>query len=206
MKISSEKKLGIVIIAAGNSSRLGKAKQLIEISGVSLLQKTVSIAEELSKYSVCILGYEAGRLESNLNSSNCKILVNERWLVGMGSSIACGVDFFIDKVDAIMILLCDQYRLTMTDLKPLVEQWQNEPDKIIASQYFEKKHNKLIEGAPAIFPKQYFGSLTALKENGARDILTENQKKVIAVLLENAAFDLDTENDLKEFEEYLRKS
>ena len=197
MNISSVKNLGIVIIAAGNSSRLGQAKQLVEISGVSLLQKTVSIAEELSKHSVCILGHNAGRFELNLEASSCKIIVNKNWQLGMGSSIACGVDFFVDKVEAVMILLCDQYRLTTTDLNQLVELWENEPDKIIASQYFEKKCNKLIEAAPAIFPKQYFDSLLALKEKGARDILKKNQKNVITILSENSAFDLDTEDDLK---------
>jgi len=206
MKISSEKKLGIIIIAAGNSSRLGQAKQLLEISGISLLQRTVSIAEGLSGYSVCILGYEADRLASNLDPSSCKILINENWRVGMGSSIACGVDFFIEKVDAVMILLCDQYRLTMTELGPLVKQWQNKPDKIIASQYFDRKYNKLIEGAPAIFPQRYFSSLMELKEQGARDILRKNHQNVMTVLSENAAFDLDTENDLKVFNEYFRKN
>ena len=195
MKMSSAKKLGIIIIAAGNSSRLGQAKQLIEISGVSLLQKTLSIAEQLSNDSVCILGHDADRFESKLERSSCKILVNENWLLGMGSSIACGVNFFMGKVDAVMILLCDQYRLTMADLTQLVEQWQNEPDKIIASQYIEKKCNKLIEGAPAIFPNRYFDSLIRLEEKGARDIL--NKDNVIVVSLDNAAFDLDTADDLK---------
>lgn len=197
MKMSSAKKLGIIIIAAGNSSRLGQAKQLVEISGTSLLQIALSNAEELSNYSVCILGHDANRFESKLERSSCKILVNESWLLGMGSSIACGVNFFMDKVDAVMILLCDQYRLTLADLTPLIEQWHNEPDKIIASRYLEKKCNRLIEGAPAIFPNRYFDSLVKLEEKGARDILNKNRDNVVVVSLDNAAFDLDTADDLK---------
>ncbi len=202
MKKLSPAKLGIVIIAAGNSSRLGQAKQLVEIAGVSLLQQSINIAKRFSENSVCVLGYEAERLETKLKYSTSKILINESWQQGMGSSISCGVNFLSDKIDAVMILLCDQYRLTGSDLERLIQTWQSNPQKIVASQYFEKKCNKLIKGAPAIFPKPYFASLMALKEKGARDILKKNQTRVTAVLLKNAAFDLDTKDDLTEFKEY----
>ena len=197
MRISLPKDLGIMVIAAGNSSRLGQPKQLVEISGISLLQKTVSIAEQLSKTSVCVLGHDIERYKANLTLASCKILVNENWLQGMGSSIACGSTFFEKKVDAVMILLCDQYRITKADYERLVEQWQNEPDKIIASQYFDSKIKTLVDGVPVIFPKRYFNSLMSLREKGARDILRKNQKNTIKVLLENAVFDLDTEEDLR---------
>jgi len=197
LKISSHKKLGIIVIAAGNSSRLGQPKQLVEIAGINLLQKTVNIAQRLSKTSVCVLGYNADRFEMKLHLADCKILVNKNWPQGMGSSIACATKFFEKKVNAVMILLCDQYRLTKVDYDQLVEQWQTKPDKIIASQYFDKKTKMVIEGAPAIFPKRYFAALMTLKEKGARDILRKNQEQIMTVLLENAAFDLDTEDDLK---------
>jgi molybdenum cofactor cytidylyltransferase len=206
MRTSSLASLGIVIIAAGNSSRLGQAKQLVEIAGVSLLQQSINMAERSSENSVCILGYAADRLGTKLKCSTCKILVNENWQQGMGSSISCGVNFLSGKVDAVMILLCDQYRLTGSDLDRLIQAWQSNPQKMIASQYFEKKCSKLIEAAPAIFPKSYFTSLMALKEKGARDILRKNQASVIAVLLKNAAFDLDTEDDLKLFKNWQQQN
>jgi len=197
VKSSSLQKIGIIVIAAGNSSRLGQPKQLVEIAGVSLLQNTINLAEQLSENSVCVVGFDADKFKSSLEVSTTKILVNKNWQQGMGCSIACAVKYFTDEVDAVMILLCDQYRLTEADLGLLIERWQRDPDKIVASQYFEIKCNSLIEGAPAIFPKQYFGPLMALKEKGARDILSKNQENVIAVLLENAASDLDTKDDLK---------
>lgn len=202
MKNSSITKLGIVIIAAGNSSRLGQAKQLVELSGVSLLQNIIHLAEKLSNNVVCILGHDAARFETSLAPSICRILVNDSWQLGMGSSIACGVNHYLGKVDAVMVLLCDQYRLTLADLERLIDQWQKEPNKIIASRYFEKKQNQLVEGAPAIFPNQYFTALTTLKEKGARKILRDNKKCVVTVSLENAAFDLDTQDDLQELNVY----
>jgi len=41
-------KTGVMILAAGNSSRLGKAKQLLVFEGNTLLEKTIATTEQTS--------------------------------------------------------------------------------------------------------------------------------------------------------------
>jgi len=41
-------KTGMMILAAGNSSRLGKAKQLLVFEGNTLLEKTIATTEQTS--------------------------------------------------------------------------------------------------------------------------------------------------------------
>ncbi len=190
------KKLGIVIIAAGNSSRLGTTKQLVRFKGTTLLQRAVDLATSLSKKTVCVLGYQADRvrLGSNINEATC--IVNTNWHLGMGSSIAVGCEYLCDQTDAILIMLCDQYQLQAQDVEQLLQSCQQHPNKIIASEYFEEKYGKMIVGAPAIFPKQYYHQLKQLTKTGARKILEKNIKNRIAIPLKNAAADLDTQEDL----------
>ncbi|MCF6194026.1 MAG: NTP transferase domain-containing protein, partial [Kangiellaceae bacterium] len=68
-----DKQLGIVIIAAGNSSRLGSAKQLIKFKGHSLLQRTIKLANIASNHWVCVLGYQADRVRLELQSEGSAI-------------------------------------------------------------------------------------------------------------------------------------
>jgi len=203
--------LGILIIAAGNSSRLGTNKQLVELNGVTLLERTINIAKELNDSLICVLGYDADNIKSYIHLEPDTLVVNHHWKQGMGSSIARGINYFCDKntilFDAVMILLCDQYLINPFDLKELKKQWKiNSNQKIIASQYFDPKEEKIIQGAPAIFPKEYFDQLKNLKEKGARKIIQQNQHKLISVPLENAAFDLDTKEDLEQFKTYHQKT
>jgi len=194
--------LGIIIIAAGNSSRLGVNKQLVEIKGVTLLERSITIAKGLENPLICVLGFEADRIKSQLALNNHDFIINNQWQNGMGSSIACGVNYFDQKpfssINALMILLCDQYLIKLDDLQKLKAEWdKNNNSKIVASEYYEPKERKTVQGAPAIFPKDYFQQLTELKEKGARKIIQQNQHKLISVPLENAAYDLDTKNDLQ---------
>lgn len=191
-------KLAIIIVAAGNSSRLGQTKQLVKRGNINLLQQTIHLAKQTHNEFVCILGHNADGIIEKTKIEDRDTLINVKWRQGMGTSIAIGVTFFMNKVDGILILLCDQYRLKPEDIQKLVQAWNNHPQHIIASQYFEKQQGSIIQGAPAIFPKRFFPQLMTLKEKGARHLIIKNQSDVIPILLENAAFDLDTKDDLEE--------
>jgi len=192
-------KLGIVIIAAGDSSRLGQAKQLVQFRGESLLDRTINAAKKISRTCVCVLGFQAKEIASQSNIKTSDLIVNNNWSQGMGSSIATGVEFLSKRkeVEAIMILLSDQYLITATNLIKLAETWQSTNKQIVASQYFEDKQMRFVEGAPAIFSKTYFEQLKKLTTKGARDIIKNNPKDLISLQIDNAAFDLDTTTDLQ---------
>lgn len=193
------KSLTCLIIAAGNSSRLGQPKQLVLKSSKSLLRNTVELAESISSQVICVLGYGAERMTLELMDSHTYPVINHNWKQGMGSSIACGVESIKYETDAVMILLCDQWQLTYYDLNDLLKCWQQHPQQIIASEYFDNRKQKSIIGAPAIFPQRYFSELCQLKTTGAKQLIQKHQEFVKTVQLDNAAFDLDVVEDLEEF-------
>lgn len=213
--------LAVIIIAGGNSSRLGQSKQLVELNGTNLLNHTLNLATQLGLPTACILGFDQQRMLDNTNGkaisstskkSTVKMLYNEKWQTGMGTSIAAGVRYFTQQsfpVNAIMVLLCDQYRLSKNDLRTLISCWQKNPKQIVASEYCERLGGHEISsqtsktiGAPAIFPARYFDELMALTNKGARDILTREKQFLFKIPIQNAAFDLDTNKDLQELREF----
>ncbi|TQV85046.1 nucleotidyltransferase family protein [Aliikangiella coralliicola] len=191
--------LACAIIAAGNSSRLGQAKQLVVQNGQSLLNKAAMLATAISRNVSCVLGFRAEVFCKEIETLNVKPILNQNWQQGMGSSIATCVNSLSDDTNGVMILLCDQWALTPVDLQALTTQWQKTPDKIVAANYYDHKHKKMVMGAPAIFPRSFFSELTELRETGARKLLMRHESDVEKVKIDNAAFDLDIPADFKHF-------
>lgn len=191
--------LACITIAAGNSSRLGQAKQLLFKDGKSLLANTLELALPFCDPVYCVLGFQWRVMAEEIDQTQVKLLLNPNWQQGMGSSIAAGVEALSEDTQGVLILLCDQWQLDHESIARLVSEWRANPTKIVASEYTDHRRAMTVLGAPAIFPQQYFASLAKLKTSGARNLLMRNPHDVIPVALEAAAFDLDTPDDLAAF-------
>jgi len=207
MASKSVKKLAVVLLAAGCSSRLGQAKQLIMMNSESLLARQAKLALSVSNHVSCVLGFQSERMEMEVDSLPIKIVENEHWQCGLSSSIATGVNSLAEDVDAVILLLVDQWQLNSEDLHQLINYWYQHPDKIVACRNEDKLDikNKAI-GPPVIFPFQYFSELKALtKGQGARTIIKKYQENVHTLPLSHAFIDLDTPEQLEKFNHYFNK-
>ena len=84
--------IGIVLLAAGASRRMGSPKQLIALGGVSLIRRSAEHALDSGcRPTVVVLGSNADRIAPELNGLALNITVNRQWATGMASSIRCGL-------------------------------------------------------------------------------------------------------------------
>src|ERR1700742_4629961 len=99
---------GLIILAAGESSRLGKPKQNLLFNGQTLLQGAVDSAQRSTCDPVIVvLGANADQINP---IAGVTTLYNKDWGEGMASSIRTAINE-INKdvsVDKVIILLCDQ--------------------------------------------------------------------------------------------------
>lgn len=178
-------RLGIVLLAAGESKRMGSPKQLRVFEGKTLLEWTT---ERLLKCeaacTVVVLGAFAERMLPLVARPELSVVENGDWASGMASSIRAGVSFAIDQdVDHVMIALVDQPFITEVDYKALVDASQRHPEQVVSAFY--DGHF----GAPMIFPKRYFADLLALEgDAGARKIV-RGLEDVIRVEMNGADLD-----------------
>ncbi len=194
----SNPQLSILIPAAGASKRLGQSKQLVRYKSVSLIQNAVNIASSIGPGQVIVItGHQASVVKNAVDETPVRWVHNANWSAGMGSSIAAGAAVINQPSAAVMILLCDQWRLEASDLRLMAETWHSNPDRIICAQ--ANKQNM----PPVIFPTDFLGQLQTLEgENGARDILQSNPELLFPVPLKNALFDLDTAAGLSQLKSY----
>jgi molybdenum cofactor cytidylyltransferase len=100
------KTIGVVIVAAGGSSRLGQPKQLLRFRGKSLVHHIVLTAHQAGCSPVIVvIGSDSEKVTGELRSTSSVIVENENWQRGIGSSIRAGVQGLIDyapEIDAVV--------------------------------------------------------------------------------------------------------
>jgi molybdenum cofactor cytidylyltransferase len=171
-----------VVLAAGASRRLGRAKQSLEIDGETLLERAVRVAVEAGLEPVIVVVRDAGVGKS---LRGCELVVNALADEGMASSIRVGVARAQELgVAGVVVMACDQVALRAEHLRELC----GEVGRVTGSGYAGKI------GIPAYFPKENFGELMELRGDvGARELL----RGAVAVVDEGLGLDVDTEADFQ---------
>jgi molybdenum cofactor cytidylyltransferase len=199
----------VVLLAAGESSRLGRPKQLVEIDGSPLIVRAISVALEAVPLEVIVvLGAYAEEIEAAVardfglgaepevaasSRSPIRIVVNEGWAEGMGSSIRVGVEAVDASSKAAVLMLCDQPRVSTELLLSLAEAL-SDSDGISATEYEGRA------GAPCAFARAVFPELLKLQgDRGARDLIRDPARNVALVPFESAAADIDTQSDISTY-------
>ncbi len=174
-----------MILAAGGSSRLGRAKQLLQWEGESLLRRAARIAlDSVCRPVVVVLGADAEKMRPELAGLDARIVENADWARGMGTSLRAGLSE-ADGWDAAVVLLCDQPLLTSETLDALAAQ-----DDLAACEYGG------TVGVPARFPRRLFPELRALDEtSGAKSVLKQYSDSLTRLPFPEGVFDVDTLDD-----------
>ena len=185
---------GIVILAAGDSSRLGEPKQLLPYRGKTLLRHVVDAATAVPEAAVAVvLGAQDDRIRRCLDGSSVLVVENASWREGMGASLRAGLVAMLaahPEITSAVFLVCDQPFVTPASIEMLVELRQRTGSLIAASEYGGTL------GVPACFARQLFPELLALTgDSGARRVIFSHQDQVQAVPFEGGAIDIDTPGD-----------
>jgi len=185
---------GIIILAAGGSSRFGKIKQLLPFNGKTLLQHVIDQASKSGAQPIVVItGANAAKVSASIAYSKVNIVINENWQEGMASGIVAGVQKIVslnDSIKKIIVAVCDQPFVTSALFEQL-DQMQNKSGKpIVACTYAD------TIGTPALFATKYFNQLLSLTgDEGAKKILKNNSEDVATVDFLKGEIDIDTQKD-----------
>jgi molybdenum cofactor cytidylyltransferase len=187
--------IAAVVLAAGESSRLGRPKQALPHRGRSLLRHTVECAVAAGCDPVLVvLGARAGELGAELDGTPARTVTNEDWREGIGSSVRAGVAAVErERPDAraVLLLVCDQPRLTPQVLRRLLERFRAAGPRIVACEYAG------TVGVPALFERALFPELLELSgPTGAKPLLRTHAEEVVRLAWPDGDVDVDRPGDL----------
>ena len=189
-------KIAILLLAAGSSSRMGIAKQLLPIGKTTLLGLAIETAFQSKANKVyCVLGANSEVIKQSISIYHIETIFNPNYKRGLSSSIVAGIEHISNQnYGAVLIVLGDQPLIKAEYLNEMIAKFKNNDEKIIASKY-----NNTC-GVPAIIPKLYYDQLLQLKgDKGAKAFLNSNAEAIISLESTNLA-DIDTK---KEYHDYL---
>ncbi|PTM10405.1 MAG: hypothetical protein DA407_03710 [Bacteroidetes bacterium] len=193
--MNSKPNIAVLILAAGNSSRMEEPKQLLPWKNTFLLNHAINTATKINSLKTfVVLGANYELIKSKIQHNDIGVIFNKNWKLGLGSSIACGVQSIMEtkqKFDGVLIILSDQPLVDSNYLNDFIRLFKAGSNQIIASIYESKKL-----GVPALFDSCYFEELSKLNQDkGAKKVITDHIENVITVNANHLIADIDTKED-----------
>ncbi|HNT74777.1 MAG TPA: HAD-IIA family hydrolase [Anaerolineae bacterium] len=153
----SEKPIAAIILAAGESARMGAPKQLLNWNGRPLIVHMVEMTWNVGLTPVVVvLGAHSDQILPALAGLPVQIVQNYRWQEGMSASLNVGLAALPPDVAAALILPVDQPLLTPGHLRGLMAQWRQTHGIVVSGAPGERR------GTPAVFSREFFPELASL--------------------------------------------
>ncbi|MEM6548264.1 MAG: molybdopterin-binding/glycosyltransferase family 2 protein [Pseudomonadota bacterium] len=185
-----------VLLAAGQSSRMGDRDKLLEpVAGQAVLRRLAeTLASSGAEEVIAVLRPEDLARRRVLADAAVRVTENPRAAEGMGTSIAAGVVAANPAAEAVLIALADMPEVTAQHINRMIAAFDPAEGRAIVRAVAEDG----TPGHPVLFSKRFFEGLRGLGgDNGAREILRENADFIVDVPLPGrvAVTDLDTPQD-----------
>lgn len=184
----------IVILAAGDSSRMGRPKQLLKFNGQTLLNTVIiESLKTIFRPVVVVLGAYAVEIQQASANPDVIYSVNKDWENGMSSSISLGLKVALEnnpKIEDVIITVADQAHISWEIFEELRSKQEKSQKNIVASAYAQ------TTGTPALFNKKYFEELLTLNgAKGAKSLIKQYVEDTTTIPFELGHIDIDTETD-----------
>ncbi|MBI4330510.1 MAG: molybdenum cofactor cytidylyltransferase [Chloroflexi bacterium] len=187
--------ISAIILAAGESKRMGRLKQLLPLEGKTLIERTVdTVLASAVDETIVVLGHQAEAIEPLLKDRPVKMVLNRRYREGMSASLKAGLESVSSSSEAVLMVLADQPGLTADIIDRLLAAYRQKKGGVITPVYRGRRGN------PVLIDIKYRPELMKLTGDvGARQLVAAHPEDVYEVEAGSDAIlqDIDTEEDLQ---------
>ena len=182
-----------IILAAGQSRRMGRLKQLLPLAGKPLLQHAIDNARASNVDEVLlVLGHGTATIRQSLDLTDVLVVENPHYLDGMHTSLYAGIRALPPDCEAFVMLLGDQPYVLPAYIDAVIGTFRREGGPIVAAFYRGER------GHPVLFARPLFEEMLAkLGEGGARRLIAAHAAEVqrAEIAAPRPDVDVDTPQD-----------
>lgn len=186
-----------ILLAAGESKRMGKPKELMPFGQSSIVEQTIdNLLGSAVNEVIVVIGHRAEEVIRLIATRPVKLAVNPNYEQGMSTSIIAGLNLVDSQAQAVMLALGDQPAIDSQTINRLIKAFYTH-DKGIAIPTYQGRR-----GHPIIFAIKYKEKLLELKGDiGGRQIVKDHPDDIleVAVNSESILTDIDTISDYQSY-------
>jgi molybdenum cofactor cytidylyltransferase len=184
-----------VILAAGESRRMGRPKLLLPYGKETIIQSVVRAAVgSRVDGTLVVLGSRQKEIEEKIRGFSVKKVVNREFQKGMFSSVLCGLGSLPRSARAAVLVLADQPGIPPRVIDSLIESFQRGKKGLVIPVFRKKR------GHPLLLDLKYRGEVEALPpEVGLRGLLRKHQEDILEVRVSSPEVlrDIDSPEDYR---------
>lgn len=159
--------MAAVVLAAGESSRMGSDKALLMYRGRTFLENIISVLRDAGITSiVVVLGHHAELIRQRLDLSSVEVVVNQDYRRGQTSSLQAGLRVLApDEPDGVVLCLVDHPVMSADTVQKLIQCFKLTRKPVVIPQ-LNGKH-----GHPVLLGREVLSQIAALGPDQGADIV-----------------------------------
>lgn len=190
--VPSAPKIAAIILAAGQSRRMGTENKLLsEIDGKPMVTRVAELVTSSQAASVvAVLGHEASKVRGVLTSFDLSFSENPKFADGLSSSLIVGLDALPGDIDGVIICLGDMPRINARVIDQLIAAFDPLEGRAICVPTFDGK-----QGNPILLARRFFSEMREITgDRGARHLIDSYQELTCEVEMseDGVLIDIDT--------------
>ena len=161
-----------LILAAGESSRMGTDKALLRYRGRTFLETILQTLRDAGVERIAVvLGHHAEEIQRALNLQDVQVVINRDYTRGQTSSLQAGLQVLADaEIEALVLCLVDHPVVPAEVIRQLVAAFRNSGAPVVIPTYEGQR------GHPVVISRALFEELSALGPGDAANAVIRKHR------------------------------